>query len=41
VTETLWPDFDVPDLERAVAEYQNRVRRFGGRPDQEPVPSVG
>jgi undecaprenyl diphosphate synthase len=35
VTETLWPDFDVPDLRRAVAEYQNRVRRFGGRPDQE------
>ena len=34
VTETLWPDFDVPDLERAISEYQSRVRRFGGRPDQ-------
>jgi undecaprenyl diphosphate synthase len=33
VTETLWPDFDVPDLDRALAEYQGRVRRFGGRPD--------
>jgi undecaprenyl diphosphate synthase len=34
VTETLWPDFDVPDLERAIAEYQGRVRRFGGRPEE-------
>jgi undecaprenyl diphosphate synthase len=33
VTETLWPDFDVPDLDRALVEYQGRVRRFGGRPD--------
>jgi undecaprenyl diphosphate synthase len=33
VTEILWPDFDVPDLDRALAEYQGRVRRFGGRPD--------
>ena len=41
VTETLWPDFDVPDLQRAVADYQNRVRRFGGRPAQELAPSAG
>jgi len=34
VTDTLWPDFDVPDLQRAIADYQGRVRRFGGRPDQ-------
>ena len=34
VTDTLWPDFDVPDLERAISDYQGRVRRFGGRPDQ-------
>jgi undecaprenyl diphosphate synthase len=33
VTDTLWPDFDVPDLARAIADYQGRVRRFGGRPD--------
>jgi undecaprenyl diphosphate synthase len=41
VTETLWPDFDVPDLKTAVAEYQSRVRRFGGRPEQEQASSVG
>jgi len=31
VTPTLWPDFDKPDLEAAIAEYQRRERRFGGR----------
>jgi undecaprenyl diphosphate synthase len=31
VTPTLWPDFDKPDLEEAIAEYQKRERRFGGR----------
>jgi undecaprenyl diphosphate synthase len=35
VTETLWPDFDVADLEAALADYASRVRRFGGRPDAE------
>jgi undecaprenyl diphosphate synthase len=35
VTETLWPDFDVPDLKAAIADYASRVRRFGGRPDAE------
>jgi undecaprenyl diphosphate synthase len=35
VTETLWPDFDVPDLKAAIADYGSRVRRFGGRPDAE------
>jgi len=34
VTETLWPDFDVEDLKRAIADYQRRVRRFGGRPEE-------
>ena len=34
VSETLWPDFDVPDLKAAIAEYQSRVRKFGGRPDE-------
>ena len=31
VTPTLWPDFDKTDLEAAVAEFQKRERRFGGR----------
>ena len=30
VTETLWPDFGRADLVEAIAEYQNRDRRFGG-----------
>ena len=29
--ETLWPDFDAEDLERALAAYAQRRRRFGGR----------
>ncbi len=33
LTEVLWPDFDRAELERAVADYAGRVRRFGGRPD--------
>jgi undecaprenyl diphosphate synthase len=33
VSDTLWPDFDVPDLKAAIAEYGSRVRKFGGRPD--------
>lgn len=28
----LWPDFGEQDLDRAVAEYQKRDRRFGGLP---------
>ena len=35
LTDTLWPDFDKDELARAVAEYQTRIRRFGGRPDLE------
>lgn len=35
VTNTLWPDFDIPDLKRAVLDYQSRTRRFGGRPAEE------
>ncbi len=35
VTETLWPDFDVDDLKAALADYASRVRRFGGRPEDE------
>ncbi len=29
-TDVLWPDFDAGELERAVAFYQGRDRRFGG-----------
>ncbi len=30
ITPTLWPDFGAPDLYRAIADFQGRVRRFGG-----------
>ena len=29
-TDTLWPDFDEAELDRAIAAYQSRDRRFGG-----------
>ena len=29
-TDVLWPDFSKEDLLRAIADYQNRSRRFGG-----------
>jgi undecaprenyl diphosphate synthase len=35
VTDRLWPDFGPRDLEAAVADYQSRVRRFGGRLEDE------
>jgi undecaprenyl diphosphate synthase len=35
VSETLWPDFDEEDLRAALADYASRVRRFGGRPEDE------
>ena len=42
VTDTLWPDVDVEHLKAALAEYGSRVRRFGGRPDQElSLPAAG
>ena len=28
-TEVLWPDFDRAHLAAAVADYQNRTRRYG------------
>ena len=37
VTDTLWPDFDVDDLKAAIADYNSRIRRFGGRPEHEQV----
>ena len=30
ITETLWPDFDEAELDRAIESYNNRDRRFGG-----------
>ncbi len=33
VTDTLWPDFGVDELRSAISEYNSRVRRFGGRPE--------
>ena len=29
-TDALWPDFDKAELDRAIAAYQRRSRRFGG-----------
>lgn len=29
-TETLWPDFSINDLKKAILEYQRRNRRYGG-----------
>ena len=28
-TDTLWPDFDEKELDKAITEYQKRQRRFG------------
>ena len=30
-SEALWPDFDRPELEAALAEFEARERRFGAR----------
>jgi undecaprenyl diphosphate synthase len=34
VCDTLWPDFDVPHLEAALASFAGRERRFGLAPGQ-------
>ena len=31
VTDTLWPDFDREDMEKAVESFYRRERRYGGR----------
>lgn len=33
-TDTLWPDFDGPALDHAIASYQKRERRFGRTSEQ-------
>jgi len=32
VTDTLWPDFTSAELQKALASFKGRERRFGGRP---------
>lgn len=34
-TDTLWPDFDVNDLQLALADYAQRQRRYGGAESME------
>jgi undecaprenyl diphosphate synthase len=29
-TDTLWPDFSEREIDRAIAAYQRRERRYGG-----------
>jgi undecaprenyl diphosphate synthase len=33
-TDTLWPDFDAAELDRAIISYQERERRFGRTSEQ-------
>ena len=33
-TDTLWPDFDRRELQRAIDSYQHRERRFGRTSEQ-------
>ncbi len=40
VTQTLWPDFGEADLRLAIEAFQQRQRRFGGRPAS-PGPATG
>ena len=32
VSDTLWPDFTVAELQKALHSFEGRARRFGGRP---------
>jgi undecaprenyl diphosphate synthase len=31
-TDTLWPDFNVDELDLAISHFSCRERRYGGRP---------
>jgi undecaprenyl diphosphate synthase len=33
-TDTYWPDFDAKELDKALASYQKRERRFGKTTEQ-------
>lgn len=35
-TDTLWPDFDAAELDKAIASFQKRERRFGRTTEQLP-----
>jgi undecaprenyl diphosphate synthase len=37
-TDTLWPDFDAAELDRAIRSYQERERRFGRTSEQLETP---
>ena len=34
VTDTLWPDFNMDELIKAIQNYSSRDRRFGGRKEK-------
>jgi len=34
VTDTLWPDFTIAELKKALESFEGRARRFGGRPGE-------
>lgn len=34
ITDKLWPDFTIEDFKDAIASYQSRDRRFGGRNEE-------
>jgi undecaprenyl diphosphate synthase len=40
-TDTLWPDFDVADLTKALANFRQRERRFGGLEAAMPAAALG
>jgi undecaprenyl diphosphate synthase len=40
VTNTLWPDFTREEFLQALADYQNRERRFGRTTDQQSPPEL-
>ncbi len=40
-SDRLWPDFDEAELDRAIAEFHGRERRYGKTPDQVSVPEPG
>lgn len=40
-TDTLWPDFNALDLNKAIQDYQTRSRRMGGQdPSLKPQPKI-
>jgi len=41
VTDVLWPEFDVPHLEEALAAYGRRDRKFGGIEAVPASPALG